>query len=332
MAYRIAVDGMGGDRAPKDVIEGIRLFREKDQETEVLLVGQQETLEPLSEGLDVTLIHAPSVVTMHDSPSTALKARKDSSVAVSVQLVKEKRADAVISMGNSGATVAFAMFILGRIGDVSRPGIVCPMPHLNGETLLLDAGATVDCKPEHLLHFALLGSVYSHAVFKKEKPRVGLLSIGEEKSKGNELTFETYKLLESAPINFIGNVEGVDIMRDTADVVVCDGFIGNVILKFGEGLSAMFAQTLQDETEHVLSQDENRKHGGELLRETMSRVDYTRYGGAALLGVQGHCLIGHGRSGSRAIANGIHSARKQAEFCKIEEFLQLLEASTVAVS
>lgn len=332
MTYRIAVDGMGGDRAPKDVIEGIRLFREADQETEVLLVGQQDMLEPMCEGLHVTLIHAPSVVTMHDSPSTALKTRKDSSIAVATQLVKEKNADAVISMGNSGATVAFAMFILGRIGEVSRPGIVCAMPHLHGETLLLDAGATVDCKPEHLLHFALLGSVYSHAVFKKEKPRVGLLSIGEEKSKGNELTFETYKLLESAPIHFIGNVEGVDIMRDTADVVVCDGFIGNVILKFGEGMSAMFSKTLQTETEHVLSQDENRKHGGQLLRETMDRVDYTRYGAAALLGVQGHCLIGHGRSGPRAIANGIHSARKQAELCRIEEFLQLIEASTVAVS
>lgn len=328
MVYRIAVDGMGGDRAPKDVIEGVRLFRQADQETEILLVGQQDVLEPMCEGLNVTLIHAPSVVTMHDSASSALKNRKNSSIAVAVQLVKENRADAVISMGHSGATVAFAMFILGRIGEVSRPGIVCPMPHLHGETLLLDAGATVDCKPEHLLHFAILGSVYSRTVFKKENPRVGLLSIGEEKSKGNELTFATYKLLEHAPIHFIGNVEGVDIMRDTADVVVCDGFIGNVILKFGEGLSAMFAQTLQDETEHVLSHDENRKHGRQLLRETMARVDYTRYGGAALLGVQGHCLIGHGRSGPKAVANGIHSARNQAHLCKLEEFLQLLEAAS----
>ncbi len=331
MAYRIAVDGMGGDRAPQDVMEGVRLFRQEDRDTEILLVGQQDVLEPLCKDVPVDIIHAPSVVTMHDSPSNALKNRKDSSIAVAMQLVKEDRADAVISMGNSGATVAFAMYILGRIKNVSRAGIVCPMPHLSGETLLLDAGATVDCKPEHLLQFGILGSVYSRTVFGHENPRVGLLSIGEEKSKGNELTIAAYKLLEEAPIHFIGNIEGVDIMRDAADVVVCDGFIGNVILKFGEGLSAMFAQTLQDETEHVLGHDENIKHGGQLLRETMARVDYTRYGGAALLGVQGHCLIGHGRSGSRAIANGIKSARNQAQLCRIDEMMQLLEATSAPV-
>lgn len=330
MTYRVAVDGMGGDRAPQDVIEGIRLFRKEDQNTEILLVGQQDVLNPLCDDLHVHVIHAPTVVSMHDSPSTALKTLKDSSIAVATSLVKEKKADAVISMGNSGATVAFAMFILGRIGSVSRPGIVCPMPHLKGETLLLDAGANVDCKPEHLLHFGVLGSVYSRTVFGKENPRIGLLSIGEEKSKGNELTLAAYQLLENAPINFIGHVEGVDIMQDKADVVVCDGFIGNVILKFGEGLCAMFAQTLRSETEHVFGHDANEKHGNELLRETMSRVDYTRYGGAALLGVQGHCLIGHGRSGPKAIANGIHSARNIAEHCKLEDIAQLLEATAAA--
>ncbi len=328
---KIAVDAMGGDRAPEDIIAGVRLFLESNQDAEILLVGHQEKLNTSFTDLPAHVVHAESVVDMHESPSTALKKKKDSSIAVATSLVKSGKADALLSMGNSGATVAFALFILGRLPKISRPAIVAPMPTLNGYTLLLDVGATVDCKPEHLQHFAAMGSVYSHLAFNVENPNVGLLSIGEEESKGNELTTNTVPLLKEIPINFVGNVEGVDIMEGTVDVVVCDGFVGNVILKFGEGLVEMFANALQVETDQVLGEDLDREHRMAFLKETMQRVDYTAYGGALLLGVQGHCLIGHGRSGPKAIANGIHAAKTAAEKCPLNQLEKaLLNSSVVA--
>ncbi len=328
---RVAVDAMGGDRAPQDILAGVRQFLSEDQGTEILLVGQKEVLEEPCAELPVRIIDAPSVVGMHESPSFALKNRRDSSIATAISLVKEKKADAVLSMGNSGAAVAFAIFCLGRLADISKPGIVAPMPTLTGYSLLIDVGATVDCKPIHLLHFAAMGEVYCRQAFGVSEPRVGILSIGEEKSKGNELTFAATKLLEQAPINFVGNIEGVDIMRGTVDVIVCDGFIGNVILKFGEGLVEMFSKALKMETDLVLGEDTDRAHRVELLHETMAKVDYTAYGGALLLGVNGHCLIGHGRSGPRAIANGIRAARTTAEKCPLDKIQQALEAACVAV-
>ncbi len=328
---RIAIDAMGGDKAPQNIIEGVRLFLSQEKSADILLVGQKNVLEESCSDMAVTIVDAPSVVGMHESPSFALKSRQDSSIAAAVSLLKNGKADALLSMGNSGAAVAFAIFSLGRLGDVSRPGIVAPMPTLSGYTLLLDVGATVDCKPIHLLHFALMGEVYCRHAFDISRPRVGLLSIGEEKSKGNELSHAAGKLLENAPINFIGNVEGVDIMRGTADVVVCDGFVGNVILKFGEGLVEMFSKALKTETEHVLGDDIDRAHRMEFLHETMSRVDYTAYGGALLLGVNGHCLIGHGRSGPEAIANGIRAAQTAADKCPLDEIKKALDAAGVAV-
>ncbi|RJP24332.1 MAG: phosphate acyltransferase PlsX [Candidatus Omnitrophota bacterium] len=326
---RIAVDAMGGDRAPEDVIAGVRQFLAEDSATEILLTGRRDMLEEPCADLPVTIVDASTVVDMHESATIALKTRRDSSIAVAVSLVKEKKADALLTMGNSGAAVAFAIFCLGRMANISRPGIVAPMPTLSGCTLLLDVGANVDCKPIHLLHFALMGEVYYRHTFGVASPRVGLLSIGEEKSKGNELTFAAAKLLEKAPINFIGNVEGVDIMRGSAEVVVCDGFVGNVILKFGEGLVEMFSKTLKTETDLVLGEDMDRAHRMELFQETMRRVDYTAYGGAILLGVNGHCLIGHGRSGPRAIANGIRAARDAAEKCPLNEIQKALAAAAV---
>lgn len=327
---RIAVDAMGGDRAPGDVIEGVRLFRAEDTRTEILMVGQRDAIEEPCKDLNVTIVDAPTIVDMHDSPSVALKAKKDSSIATAVGLVKAGKADAVLSMGNSGATVAFAMFVLGRLPNITKPAIVAPMYYPGGMTLLLDVGATVDCKPVHLLHFAIMGSVFGKLAFNIETPKVGLLSIGEEKSKGNELTFGTAKLLDEAPLNFVGNVEGNDLFTPAADVVVCDGFIGNVILKFGEGLVGMFSRILKMEADEVLGQDVRAEDRGMLLKETMQRVDYSSYGGAQLLGVNGHCLIGHGRSGPRAIANGIRSCREAAEKCPITEIAQALESAGVS--
>lgn len=324
---RIAVDAMGGDHAPDDVVEGVRLFLSEEKDTEILLVGQRDRLADSCSDLKIQLVDAPSVVGMHESPSTVLKTRRDSSIAVCTGLVKEGKADALITMGNSGAAVGFALFVLGRIADISKPAIVAPFPTVDGYTLLLDVGATVDCKPIHLLQWAIMGSVYKRLVFGVDNPRVGLLSIGEEESKGNELTFAAAELLKKAPINFIGNVEGVDIMRGTADVVVCDGFIGNVILKFGEGLAEMFSRALKVEIDHVFGSEMDSDHQKTFFQETMSRADYTSYGGAMLLGVNGHCLIGHGRSCPRAIANGIRAARAAAEKCPMAEIRSAVEHS-----
>lgn len=328
---RIAVDAMGGDRAPDDVLKGVRLFLSQQADTEILLVGQKERLETECSDLPVTIIDAPTVVGMHESPSIALKSKQDASIAKAVSLVNESKADAVISMGNSGAAVAFALYFLGRLPNISRPAIVAPMPTLDGYTLVLDVGATVDCKPSHLLNFAIMGSVYCQHAFNIDRPKVGLLSIGEEKSKGNELTFATAELLMKAPINFIGNVEGVDIMRGTADVVVCDGFVGNVILKFGEGLVEMFFRSMKFEMDEVLGSEVDSAHRMEFFKETQKRVDYTAYGGALLLGVNGHCLIGHGRSGPEAIANGIRAACIAAEKCPLDKIRHALETTCVPV-
>ncbi|MDX9753138.1 MAG: phosphate acyltransferase PlsX [bacterium] len=324
---RVVVDAMGGDRAPGAVIEGIKQFvAEKSTDLDVVVVGRQDVLEEACSGLPVTIVHAPDVVGMHESPSVAVKTRPHSSIAVAMSLLKQGKADALISMGHSGATVAFGVFGLGRMNHLLRPAIVAPMPTQNGYSLVLDVGAVVDCKPAHLLQFAAMGSVYSRSVFGVDNPKVGILSIGEEESKGNELTFETAKLLKKAPLNFIGNIEGVDIMRGTADVVVCDGFVGNIILKFGEGLVELFARALKLEAEEVLSRNVDSAHRGALLKETMQRVDYTAYGGALLLGLKGHCLIGHGRSNPRAIANGIRAAGMAASKCPSSEIQKALDS------
>jgi phosphate acyltransferase len=329
---RIAIDAMGGDRAPDDVIEGVRLFLSKETDTEIILVGVQDRIKPLCSDLDVTIVDAPTVVDMHDSPSTALKTKRDSSISIATSLVKEGKADALLSMGNSGATVGFAIFVLGRFADISKPGIIAPFPTVDGYTLLLDVGATVDCKPEHLLHFAVMGSIYKKMAFNIPDPKIGLLSIGEEKSKGNELTFNTHKLLKTAPLNYIGNVEGVDIMRGTADVVVCDGFIGNVILKFGEGFAKMFCRAMEIEIEHVFGSEVDSEHRKTFFQETMGRVDYSSYGAALLLGVNGHCLIGHGRSGPKAIANGIRTARTAAQKCPTDQIRHAVEEVAAVVA
>lgn len=326
---RIAVDAMGGDRAPNEIIEGVRQFLETDDTTEIALVGIREQIEQKCENVRATIVDSKSVVGMHESPSSALKTKQDSSIALAAKLVKTGEADALISMGNSGATVAFATYSMGRLPNISKPAIVAPMPSKTGITLLLDVGATVDCKPNHLLQFAVMGSVLSRMAFNIESPRVGLLSIGEEPSKGNELTLETHKLLNGSIVNFVGNAEGTDISNGNMDVVVCDGFVGNVVLKYGEGLAEMFSSILKLETDEVLGDDVDDEHRGALWRETMTRVDYSAYGGALLMGVNGHCLIGHGRSGARAVASALKTARDAAAKCPMDAIEKALESTEV---
>ncbi len=313
---RVVLDAMGGDSAPDVIIEGVRIFRQEDDTTEIFLTGPIERLEPATKDIKCTLVPASEVVGMHESPSAAVKTKRDSSIAKGIGLVKENQADAFVTMGNSGAAIAFALFQLGRLPGVSRPGLMTPMPSKAGRTLVCDVGAVVDCKPEHLLHFAVLVSVYSSEVYQTKNPRVGLLSIGEERSKGNELTNGAYTLLEKSGLNFIGYVEGNDIAGGKADVVICDGFVGNVILKFGEGIVDYVFAALRQSLRHVLEEShadaETSKQRSDFFKSVVSSVDYAEIGCAPLMGVNGLCFVGHGRSQPRAVANAIRTARNAA--------------------
>ncbi len=321
---KIAVDAMGGDNAPQSVVEGAIAAANKFQ-LEILLVGQTEAIKPLlaqsPTGVDnIEIVEAPEVVDMHESPSVALKQKKNSSINICMQLVKEGKAEAAVSAGNTGAVMASAFVTLGRLEGVSRPAIAAPMPTRKGFCIIVDVGANVDCRPQHLAHFAIMGKVFAEKVYQRENTRVGLLSIGEEKTKGNELTLQTYELLEKAPINFIGNVEGRDIVTGDVDVVICDGFIGNVILKFAEGFAEMIMSTAKQF--FLAGNDTTQTSAKEVFRSFAKNLDYSEYGGAPLLGLNGTCIISHGGSSPKAIMNAI---KVGAEFVKDEVNQHIIE-------
>jgi len=303
---------MGGDFAPGLVVEGA-VQAAKLLNCEVTLVGHPPAIHKELERLGAK--HAPlnvessdSVVEMHESPAQACRAKPRSSIMVSGQLVAENKADAMVSAGNSGATMAAALWHLRRLPGVSRPAITTLMPTLHGFCVVTDAGANVDCKPKHLLQFAVMGSQFMKSVFDRPAPKVGILSIGEEPSKGNELTLAAAELLRQHVPNFIGNIEGRDIPRGMADVVVCDGFVGNVVLKFAEGMAESLVALIKEQIgKHPLA-----KIGGLLLksslREVKKKTDYAEIGGAPLLGVNGICIICHGKSNPKAIYNALRMA------------------------
>lgn len=336
----IAVDAMGGDHAPKSEVEGaIRAVQELG--VRVILVGQETVVRaelarhPQAAGLPIEVHHASEFITMEDSAAKAFRSKKDSSVRVAARLVREGVAQGLVSAGNTGACMATAKTVLGMIRGVDRPALASALPSLNGSpVVVLDVGANVDCSAGMLAQFAVMGELYSRIIFHNASPRVGLLSIGEEEHKGNELTKAASPLLKALPINFIGNVEGRDIFSGGADVVVCDGFIGNVALKVSEGLVEMIKTMLRESLEATVT----RKLGYVLSRDAYSdfrkRVDYSEYGGAPLLGLKGVCIICHGRSNPNAIKNAVRVA---AEFAggrvneKIESELDRTEASKVAV-
>jgi len=335
----IAVDAMGGDHAPKREVEGAVRAAEELQ-IGVILVGLEDVIRPelalypQAAGLPIEVHHASEFITMEDSAAKAVKGKKDSSIRVACRLVRDGVADGVVSAGNTGAVMATSKIVQGVIRGVTRPALAGAFPSLAGSpVVLLDVGANVDCKPEMLAQFAVMGEIYSRTIFHNSRPRVGLLSIGEEEHKGNDLTRTALPLLKALPINFIGNVEGRDIFNGIADVVVCDGFIGNVALKVSEGLVDMFVSMLRES----LSKTMTRKIGSLLSREAYSefkkRLDYSEYGGAPLLGVKGVCAISHGRSNANAVKNAIRVA---AEFAqgrvneKIEEELDRTASSKVA--
>jgi glycerol-3-phosphate acyltransferase PlsX len=308
---RIAVDAMGGDHAPEEIVAGA-LLGASEFDAEILLVGDEARVRPLLKGhvaARVRGIHAPESVAMDLTPSLAARSCERTSLGIAVNLVKQGQADAVVSAGNSGAFLAIALIKLRTIEGISRPAIATVWPALNGPTVLLDSGANVDCRPEWLEQFAIMGSAYAKAVLNVPDPRVGILSVGEERSKGNQLVLEAARLLESAPVRFIGNVEGGDLFHNVADVIVADGFVGNVVLKTGEGMIADLAHVMRDT---LLAGNLLTKFGTALLapalKQLRKRFDYETYGGAPLLGLRGNCIVTHGRSSRNAIKHAIGAA------------------------
>ncbi|MGQ9512549.1 phosphate acyltransferase PlsX [Thermodesulfitimonas sp.] len=307
---RVAVDAMGGDYAPAEVVAGA-VEAAAAYGIEVLLVGDKLRLEPLlgPKGVNrVQLVPATDVIAMDEHPVQAVRRKKDSSIVRAVQLVKEGQADAMVSAGNTGAVMAAALFGLGRIEGVDRPALMTLMPNPQGYTVLLDVGANVDVKAQHLVQFAIMGTAYATTVLKIKTPRVGILSIGEEETKGNELTLSALPLLKQERLNFIGNVEGRDVFNGRADVVVCDGFVGNVLLKAGEGLAQALEVMVRREVAHNLPAKVALGMVLFLLRGLRRRLDYAEYGGAPLLGVNGVVVVAHGSSQARAIKNAIRVA------------------------
>lgn len=316
--YVVAVDVMGGDNAPAIEVEGA-VAAARRWNIPLILVGDldkvtAELVKHNINGLDIATHHASEVVGMMDSASDAIRKKRDSSIRVAFELVKSGAAHAVVSAGNSGATMAAGMFVLKRIPGIDRPAIATIFPNINDQTLFLDAGGNVDCKPQHLVQFAMMGEIYARNVLHKQNPRVGLLSNGEEECKGNELTRETHALLKDAPYNYIGYVEGRDIFKGQVDVVVCDGFVGNIVLKAAEGLADTLMTILRREfAAHPLA-----KIGYLLARPAFAafkkRVDYAEYGGAPLLGIDGIGMICHGGSNAKAVMNAIRMAHETASF------------------
>ncbi|SEH25750.1 phosphate acyltransferase PlsX [Selenomonas sp. KH1T6] len=329
---KIAVDAMGGDYAPEQIVFGA-VRAAKKYGCEIVLVGDEPQIREVLkredgwEKLGITIHHTTQVIGMDEHPADAVRTKKDSSVVVATRLVKDGECDAVLSAGSTGAAVTAAQLILRRIKGIGRPTIATPMPTPKGVTLLLDSGANVDSKPEHLVQSGIMGSIYAEYVFGRKSPRVGLLNIGEEETKGNEQAKATYQILKTMhTINFQGNAEGRDIPKGNFDVVICDGFVGNVVLKFGEGLAKTIMKLIKDAVKEggILP-----KLGALLLMPTLKKLgkklDASEYGGAPLLGVNGCCLISHGSSNAKAICSAIGVAKDYVEgsvLTHIQEALQ----------
>lgn len=298
----IALDAMGGDFAPREIVKGAVEAADCLEGIHILLVGEPELIakELGDQGRkdNIEVLPASEKIEIDEKPSVVRK-KRDSSLMVALKAVKEGRADAVVTAGHTGAALLGALLTWGKIEGISRPAIAAPMPHKEGRFILLDAGANVDCKPHHLLHFAIMGSIYASLLMHIPNPRVGLLNIGEETGKGNSLTNSAYQLLAKAPLNFIGNVEGKDIFAGKVDVVVCDGFVGNVVLKSNEGLAHLTLYYL--------------KKLGMDVEKLMPYLDYAEYGGAPFLGVPHILIKSHGRSNSKAIRQAIAVAKEAVE-------------------
>ncbi len=315
---RIALDAMGGDHAPHSAVHGgIEAARHGHGRFEVVLVGEQNAIQKeidrhfRTHELPVSIVHAPDWIRMDEQPSMGLK-KKESSIAVAMGLHREGKVDAVVSAGNTGAVMASALFTLQRVKGVRRPAIGMLLPTQTGQTLIIDAGANVDSRPSDLFEFGLMGSIFYSRLFSESTPRVGLLSVGHEDVKGNDTTLRAHQLLSHSNLRFVGNVEGGDILTGKADIVVCDGFVGNIVLKFAESFHGLFKTNFR----RLLRKYLFSQVGVLLMKPTLEGIrrvfDYQEYGGAPLLGVKGVTMIAHGRSTPRAIKNAIVVAHKMA--------------------
>jgi phosphate acyltransferase len=315
----IALDAMGSDRAPKPEIEGA-IQAARQHGVHVSLVGPEAILRPelsrysAAASLPIRIFHASEVVSMEDNAMQAVRSKRDSSIRVGMRLVREGDAAGFVTAGNTGAAMATAKIVLGMLPGVDRPALAAVFPTaIRTVAVLLDVGANVDCKPENLEQFAVMGEIYCRSMFGLKRPRVGLLSIGEEESKGNELTRDAFQLLKQLPLNFIGNVEGRDLYNGQVDVIVADGFVGNVALKISEGVVHLVRATLRETLKTTISRQVGYLLSRSAFSDFKKRLDHTEYGGAPLLGVKGVCFITHGSSNTNAIKNALRVAAEFAE-------------------
>jgi glycerol-3-phosphate acyltransferase PlsX len=331
VTLRIALDAMGGELGPKEMVAGaIQSVTESD--LDVILFGDENTLNKELQKHSLSsprlhIVHASQTVSMDESPFEAIRKKKDSSIGRAFDHVKNGEADAVVSAGNSGATMASAIRSLGRLENISRPGIASIFPTLKKPLVMMDVGANVDCRPQHLFQFGVMGAAFSDNLFQIKRPSIGLLSIGEEGGKGNILVKSAHELFTKSSLNFIGNVEGRDIFQGDVDVIVCDGFVGNVCLKVSEGLAEAIISMLRTE----MSKSFMAKMGYLLAKKAFNnfgkRVDYAEYGGAPLLGVNGTGIVCHGRSNAKAIKNAIKVAAEMIRSKVNDHIVEILSES-----
>jgi len=321
---RISIDAMGGEHAPQAIIEGAVQATEKVK-AELVLVGDESAikneLKKYKSSPSISIHPATQVIEMSDLPMIALRKKKDSSIGKAIKLVKEGKMEAVVTAGNTGAAVAASMLSLRTLKGVHRPAIAIPLPTKEGTSILLDVGANVDSKPKHLLQFGIMGNVYASYILKKRSPRIALLSIGAEETKGNELTKTSYELFKSTSLNFIGNIEGTNLFSGKADVIVCDGFVGNIVLKVSESLEQTFKELLREEISKEIVTKIGAYLMGSAFKGLRKKTDYSEYGGAPLLGINGVCIIAHGSSSAKAIKNAIFVAEKFID-CEVNRHIE----------
>jgi len=322
----IALDAMGSDRAPKPEVEGA-ILAARNYGVRVLLIGPEPAIKaeldrhPAAARLPLEIVHASEVITMEDKAVQAVRAKRDSSMRVGLRLVREGHASGFVTAGNTGAAMASAKMVLGALHGLDRPALAAVFPTAPGTAaILLDVGANVDCKPHNLEQFAVMGEIYFRSMFEHsgfgragKRPRVGLLSIGEEETKGNELTREAFQLLKRLPLNFVGNVEGRDLFNGRVDVIVADGFVGNVALKVSEGVAGLVRSALKESLKATITRQVGYLLSRSAFIDFKKRIDHTEYGGAPLLGVKGVCIITHGSSNANAIKNAVRVAAESAE-------------------